>query len=228
MKWSSLLVWTVLWGCTPPGAAPPFDAPREVATSNDRPQRDVFGGGNDGCDNGAHVDCFWHLPTCRDGVVRIPLNRPIPYCTGEEAREAFYRGVCEEMAGLYPCPSGRCATLNPRLVACLERYSPNRAGIDGFCEGTVRGEGESCASSRQCFAPTVDPEVALRCDRDAGRCVRAARADDAAAVGAECTEDVDCARGTVCAQNGNCRWQCAAVVDGGIAFDAAISAPDGS
>lgn len=210
-----------LLGCQPPDRAHPLDAPGTDATFDNQPQIDVPGRDKRGCEPGAHVDCFWHTPSCQDGVVRIPIHRPVYYCTNAEALRAYRQGVCEQMAPRYSCRSGRCAALNSRMAACLARYDPTRFTFDELCEGTVRGEGETCAGGRQCFDSTVHPEAALRCDLDAGRCVRAARADRAAGVGGDCTEDVDCERGTVCAQHGDCRWRCTAVLDGGIAYDAA-------
>ncbi len=218
------IVGAALSGCQEPRSSEDAAAP---GASGDAPAlvpaRD---GSSGGCEWGAHVDCFWRTPTCRDGVVTIPIHEPIPYCTNEEARQAYLRGVCEARARRHPCPSGRCAELNPRFDACVRRRDPIFAMVDGLCAGTVRGEGEPCTHSAQCFFPALDVEAALRCDVDAGRCARAPRSDDAGVAGSACTHDAECAPGTVCAQDGSCRWRCTVVVDGGLAYDAASAAAD--
>ncbi|MBL8604725.1 MAG: hypothetical protein JNK72_22555 [Myxococcales bacterium] len=173
---------------------------------------------NDGCDPGAHVDCFGSAPTCNAGVVTVPVHRPVYYCTNEEAAEAFWGGVCQRLAARLTCEGGRCAPLGPRLAACFSGLGPRSAPAGLLCDGALAGPDAGCDDDTPCLGAPPEPNRAYRCDADAGRCVEAPRRDAPTRPGAACVTDLDCPLGTACALDTGCAWRCAVLADGGLTF----------
>lgn len=170
------------------------------------------------CDLGAHVDCFWSAPWCVEGVVRVPIHRPIDTCTYAQAQALYHAGICQSLAGRFDCDAQGCRTRPiPRAQACLDGDRLGRHA-NLLCASMDHRDGTPCGDDGQCWNAEMRPDAWLRCDRDAGRCAWGSRDGDASVAPATCATDNDCPVGQVCALDSACVGRCAALVDGGLIF----------
>lgn len=177
------------------------------------------------CDEGAHVDCFWSTPYCRDGRVYVPIHRPINTCTYAEASALWNARICDRLAGQLACDGAGCGgSINPRFATCVASPFEQGRRADLLCASSQHAEGSPCRVDPDCANSEVRPDAWLRCDRDAGRCAWSPRGGDAGVAPASCVTDDECPIGHVCALDTLCRGVCARVMsDGGVDFDVARS-----
>lgn len=165
------------------------------------------------CDPGAHVDCFGGPAYCVDGEVRVPISAPIPFCSHEDAQQAYWSGICSRRFQAIPCPGRRCAArVDPRFGACGAQA---RDGWErSLCEGAVPVEGAPCAYDANCYPSLLTDGTRLRCDTDAGAtdagvCRRAPRTLDGPPL-VPCRFEEDCPLGHSCRRGASCVGTCVA------------------
>ncbi len=131
---------------------------------------------DDGCEEGAHVDCFGGF-SCQAGRVVESYRAPYPTCTYAQARLLLEQGICNR--GTYRCPSGACGgdPTDGRYSVCADSnisdptHSRPREMLAMRCHNPLRRPGDPCTENQDC-RPAIDEDgLALQCDADAGVCV---------------------------------------------------------